>query len=84
MKLSFVAHDFLVACGSEKQRIESYAFMAMTRHGPISSVSSSIAGWLKHKHNASCQTVINGRLDWLEKFEAVRCYKDPQVTRSPW
>jgi hypothetical protein len=35
-KLSFVVHNFMDACGLEKERIEACAFMAMTRHGPIS------------------------------------------------
>jgi 7,8-dihydro-6-hydroxymethylpterin dimethyltransferase len=35
-KLSFVVHNFMDACGLEKERIEACTFMAMTRHGPIS------------------------------------------------
>jgi hypothetical protein len=89
MKLSFVAHDFIVACRLGKQRIEAYAFMVMTRHDPTSSVSSSTAGLLNHEHNANCQTVMNRRLYCAKKFaalkpEAVRCYEDPQITMSPW
>jgi 7,8-dihydro-6-hydroxymethylpterin dimethyltransferase len=35
-KLSFVVHNFMDACGLEKERIAACAFMAMTQHGPIS------------------------------------------------
>jgi hypothetical protein len=35
-KLSFVVHNFMDACGLEKELIEACAFMVMTRHGPMS------------------------------------------------
>jgi hypothetical protein len=35
-KLSFVIHNFMDACGLERDRIDACAFMAMTQCGPIS------------------------------------------------
>jgi 7,8-dihydro-6-hydroxymethylpterin dimethyltransferase len=35
-KLSFVIHDFMDACGLERDRVDACAFMAMTQRGPIS------------------------------------------------
>ena len=35
-KLSFFIHNFMDACGLERERIDACAFMAMTQHGPMS------------------------------------------------
>ena len=35
-KLSFFIHDFMSACGLDRERIDACAFMAATRDGPVS------------------------------------------------